>query len=140
MWKRGQATWEEYRDLVRGCREATGKSKAHLELNLARGVKDNKKGCFKHICYRRKTKENVGPLLNEVGALVTKDKGKAELLNASFASAFTAKTSPLESLTLETREELWRNEDFPLVEEDQLRDLLGKLDTHKSLDPDGIHP
>ena len=84
----------------------TGKSKAHLELNLARGVKDNKKGFFKYISCRRKVKENVGPLLNEVGALVTKDTEKAELLNAFFASVFTAKTSPQESLTLETGEEL----------------------------------
>ncbi|KFV78543.1 hypothetical protein N308_15395, partial [Struthio camelus australis] len=28
----------------------------------------------------------------------------------------------------------------PLVEEDQLRDHLGKLDTHKSMGPDGMHP
>ena len=94
MWKRGQATWEEYRDIVRGCREAMGKSKAHLELNLARGVKDNKKVFFKYINSGRKTKENIGPLLNDVGALVTKGTEKAEVLNAFFASVFTAKTSP----------------------------------------------
>ena len=82
----------------------------------------------------------MGPLVNEVGALVAKDTQKAELLNAFFASAFTAKTSPLESLSFGTREEIWRNEDFPLVEEDQVRDLLGKLDTHISMDLDGIHP
>ena len=139
MSKRGQATWEEYRDIVRGCREVTGKSQTHLEFNLARGAKDNKKGCFKYIKSRRKRKENVGQLLNEAHDLVTKDTEKAELLNAFFASVFTAKTSPLESLTFRTREEICRNEDFPLVEEDQIRDLLGKLDSHKSTEPDGIY-
>ncbi|KGL75218.1 hypothetical protein N309_13708, partial [Tinamus guttatus] len=28
----------------------------------------------------------------------------------------------------------------PLVEEDWVRDYLGKLDTHKSMGPDGMHP
>ncbi|XP_068809548.1 uncharacterized protein [Struthio camelus] len=138
MWKRGQATWEEYRDVVRVCRDATRKTKAHLELNLARDVKDNKKGFFKYITSKRKTRENVGLLLNGAGALVTKDIEKAELLNAAFASGFTAKASPQEFQTLGTREEGRRKEDSPLVEEDQVRDL--KLDIHKSMGPDGMHP
>ena len=57
MWKEGQATWEEYRNVVRTCREAMRKAKAHLELNLARDVKDNKKGFFKCISSKRKTRE-----------------------------------------------------------------------------------
>ena len=70
-WKEGQATWEEYRNVVRACRDATRKVKFHLELNLASDVKDNKKSFFKHISSKWKTRENVGPLLNEVGVLVT---------------------------------------------------------------------
>jgi len=49
MWKEGQATEEEYSNIVRVCRDATRKAKVHLELNLARDVKDNKKGFFKYI-------------------------------------------------------------------------------------------
>jgi len=37
MWKEGQATWEEYRNVVRACRDATRKAKAHLEPNLCLG-------------------------------------------------------------------------------------------------------
>ncbi|GAB0207557.1 mitochondrial enolase superfamily member 1 [Grus japonensis] len=33
-----------------------------------------------------------------------------------------------------------QKEDFPLIEEDQVREHLGKLDTHKSMGPDGMHP
>ncbi|GAB0208992.1 mitochondrial enolase superfamily member 1 [Grus japonensis] len=140
MWKKGLPTWEEYRNVVRECRDATRKAKAHLELNLAGEVKDNKKGFFKYISRKRKTRENVGPLLNEVGALVMEDTEKAELLNAFFASVFTAKASPQETQTLEVGEKVQRKEDLPLVEEDQVREHLGKLDIHKSTGPDGMHP
>jgi len=68
MWKEGQATWEEYRNVVKACRDATRKAKVHLELNLARDFKDNKKSFFKHLSSKRKARDNVGPLLNEVGA------------------------------------------------------------------------
>ena len=77
MRKEGQATWQEYRKIVRACREATTKAKARLELNLARHVKD-KKDFFKYISSKWKTRENVSPPLNEVGALVTEDREKVE--------------------------------------------------------------
>ena len=70
MWKKGLATWEEYRSVVRVCRDATRKAKAHLELNLARHDKENK-DFFKHISSKRKTGDTVGPLLNNEVALVT---------------------------------------------------------------------
>ena len=94
MWKERQATWEEYRNIVRACREKTMKAKVHLALNLARDVKDNTKSFLKYISSERQTRENVGLLLNEVGAQVMEDTEKAELLNASFASVFTAKAGP----------------------------------------------
>ncbi|PKU34197.1 rna-directed dna polymerase from mobile element jockey-like [Limosa lapponica baueri] len=140
MWKKGLAAWEKYRSAVRVCRDVTRKAKACLELNRARDIKDNKKGFFKCISRKRKTRENVGPLLNEVGALVTEDAEKAELLNAFFASVFTPKAGPQEPQTLEVGERAWSKEDSPLIEEDWVRDHLGKHDTHRSMGPDGMHP
>ena len=64
------------------------------------------------------TRENVGPLLNEVSALVT-DTEKAELPNALLQSL-----PPRPVLCSQTPEgrEVWRKEDFPLVEEGYVRD------------------
>ena len=59
---------------------------------------------LKYINSKRKTRENVGPLLNEVVALVTGDTKKAEILNTFFASVSNAKTSHQEFQTLEVRE------------------------------------
>lgn len=81
MWKKGQDYWEEYRDIVRICRNMTRMDNGHLELNLARNFMDNKKVFFKNINSKRKTRENVGSLLNGVGALLMKGTEKAELLN-----------------------------------------------------------
>ncbi|PKU43539.1 glycerol kinase [Limosa lapponica baueri] len=127
-WKKGLTTWEEYTNAIRVCRDETRKAKASLELNVARDIKVN-----------RKTRENVGPLLNETGAMVTEDAEKAELLNAFFASVFTAQASPQESQTLEVTEKVWTKEDFPLVEEDQVREQLNKLDICKSMRSGGMN-
>jgi len=110
-----------------------------LELNLARDVKDNKMGFFKYISSKQKTRDNVGPLLNEVSVLVTEDAEKVELLNACFSSVFSAKAGPQEFQALEVREEACRNDNPPLVEEDCMREHLSNLDTHKSMCPNRRH-
>ena len=43
LWKKEWATQKEYKDVVKMCREKIRKVKAQLELNLAAGVKRNKK-------------------------------------------------------------------------------------------------
>jgi len=77
-------------------------------LNLSRHIKDNKKGFFRYIRSKWKTRENVRLLLNKMGLLVTEDAEKVKLLNAAFASVFRAKSGPQESQAVEVREEAFR--------------------------------
>ncbi|GAB0209810.1 mitochondrial enolase superfamily member 1 [Grus japonensis] len=137
-WKQGQVAWEEYRETVRAARDQVRKAKALIELNLARDVKDNKKSFYRYVSEKRRTRENVGPLQNETGDLVTQDMEKAEVLNDFFASVFTSKCLSHTAQVTEGRD--WENAEPPTVEEDQVREYLRNLKVHKSMGPDEMHP
>ncbi|CAM5131267.1 unnamed protein product [Natator depressus] len=136
-WKVGQMTREEYKNIARACRSDIRKAKSHLELQLARDVKSNKKGFFRYVSNKKKVKESVGPFLDEGGNLVTEDVEKANVLNAFFASVFTNKVS---SQTTALGSTAWGGGDQPSVEKEVVRDYLEKLDEHKSMGPDALHP
>jgi len=93
LWKKGQATQEDYKDIMRLCREKVRRAEAQLELSLATPIKDNKKCFYKYISNKRRVKENPHPLSDAGGNLVTKEEEKAEVLNAFFASVFNSKRS-----------------------------------------------
>lgn len=59
-----------------------------MELNLARNVKNNKKGFYSYIGQKRQATESKPPLANEKGELATTDMEKDEVLNEFFASVF----------------------------------------------------
>ncbi|XP_074791647.1 small cell adhesion glycoprotein [Natator depressus] len=130
-------TREEYKNIARACRNEIRRAKSHLELQLARDVKSNKKGFFRYVGNKKKAKESVGPLLNEGGNLVTEDVEKANVLNAFFASVFTNKVS---SQTAALGITAWGVDGQPSVEKEVVRDYLEKLDMHKSMGPDELHP
>ncbi|KAK4823788.1 hypothetical protein QYF61_006510 [Mycteria americana] len=101
----GRVLWDRPRE-----EDEVRKAKTQLELNLAKDVKDNKKSFYRYVDDKRKTRENVGPLLSKMWELVTRNMEKAEVLNAFFTSVFTSKTSLQEPQVPETREvpEDWR--------------------------------
>ncbi|CAM4564646.1 unnamed protein product [Lepidochelys olivacea] len=136
-WKVGHMTREEYKNIARSCRNDIRRAKSHLELQLARDVKSNKKGFFRYVGNKKKAKESVGPLLNEGGNLVTEDVEKANVLNAFFASVFTNKVSSQTAALGITK---WGRDGQPSVEIEVVRDYLEKLDVHKSMAPDELHP
>ena len=81
-------SWEEYRAVVRVCRDRIRKAKAQMELNLARDVKITRRGST-YIGRRRWAKESVPPLMKGNGELASSDTEKAEVLSECFASVFT---------------------------------------------------
>ncbi|GAB0202857.1 mitochondrial enolase superfamily member 1 [Grus japonensis] len=137
-WKQGQAAWEEYRETVRAARDQVRKAKALRELNLARDVKDNKKSFYRYVSDKRRTREDVGPLWNVTGDLITQNMEKAEVLNDFFASVFTGTCLSHTAQVTEGRD--WENAELPTVGEDQVREYLRNLKLHKSMGPDELHP
>ncbi|GAB0178597.1 hypothetical protein GRJ2_000325000 [Grus japonensis] len=116
--KQGQVAWEKYRETVQAAREQVRKAKALIEISPARDVKDNKKSFYRYVSDKRRTRENVGPLRNETGDLVTQNMEKAEVLNDFFASFFTGKCLSHTAHVTEGRD--WENAEPPTVGEDQV--------------------
>lgn len=116
-----------YRDVVRLGREKT--RKANLELNLAATIKDNTKSFYKYIGNKSRAKKRIHPLLDAGGRIVSGDVEKAEELNAYEDIQFPE----LEVSDGELSE-------APITQEEMVRDQLCQLDTHNSMDPDGMHP
>ncbi|GAB0205311.1 mitochondrial enolase superfamily member 1 [Grus japonensis] len=97
-----------------------------------------KKSFYRYVSDKRRTRENVGPLRNEMGELVTQDMEKAEVLNDFFALVFTGKCLSHTAQVAEGRD--WENAEPPTVGEDQVREYLRNLKVHKSMGPDELHP
>lgn len=122
---------EERRNIVRTCRDVTRKARVHLELNLARNIKESKEGFFKYISDKRKTRK-CG-FIAEWGGF-SGDEGKHGVIECL----------PCFRRPALRNSRCWRKERksclLPLLKEDQDRDYLGKLDTHKSMVSNGVQP
>ncbi|GAB0175842.1 mitochondrial enolase superfamily member 1 [Grus japonensis] len=111
------------------------RAKAQLELNLATAIKDNTKCFYKCIDSKRRAKENLHPLLDAGGNIVTKDEEKAEVLHAFFASVLNSKAScSLGTQPPELEDRDGEQSEAPITQ----GEMVG--DTHKPMGPDGIHP
>ncbi|PKU45921.1 rna-directed dna polymerase from mobile element jockey-like [Limosa lapponica baueri] len=108
------------------------------QITQLQNVKDNKKGFYGYIGNKRKTRENVGPLLNEMGDLVTQDIEKAVRTLPS-PQCLLARSS-FRNTRSQRPGEVWNKEDIMLADNDQVREYLSRLGIHKYMGPDGMHP
>lgn len=78
-------------------------------------AEDNKK-IFVQISNKRRAKENIHPLLDVRGNVVTKDEEKAEVLNAFLASGFNNKTSCFKRTQPPEVEDIdWEQNEAPII-------------------------
>lgn len=75
------------------CREKIRRTKAQIEMSLDMAVKGNEKYFFKYFSNKRRTNENLHPLVDAGGKIVREDDKNAEVLNVFFASVFDSSTS-----------------------------------------------
>lgn len=85
---------------------------------------------------KRKTRENVGSPISGAGDHVTKNMERSMFLITFYALVFTGKICLQESWA---PEKVWNKDDLPLVEEDQVREHLNRLDIQKSMGSDRMH-
>lgn len=64
LWKKRQAIQEDYKDLGSLCRKKIRRTKDELEFNLAAAIKDNKTCFYQYISNKRRSKEDLHPLLD----------------------------------------------------------------------------
>ena len=109
-------------------------------MKLAGVVSGNKKGFFRYVNSKRRSKENIGPILVEDGHLTNRDEEKVEAFNAFFASVFNNNDRPWAAQSPELEDHECGNSDFPFVDTEIVRDQLYQPNVHKPMGPDGIPP
>ncbi len=131
----------DYLEYAKARNQAKGACRSAVkdfEKKIAREARDNPKAFFSYAKSKLKTRSSVPDLIKPDGAIASKDRDKAELLNNFFSSVFTH-----EDLTnipdFEKRNINHPSEDL-YITPDKVKKKLRKLKPNKSPGPDGIHP
>lgn len=88
-------TWEEYIDTVCACKDRFSEAKTQLDWNLASDVNGNRRDSRRGLSSKRKTTENMSPLLNGTGNVMARRRlglrtGKVKVLH-DFTSVSTGR-------------------------------------------------
>ena len=129
----------EHKRLCREVDKLVRSAKISEEKRVASASKENPKEFFAYVNSRKPIKNNISPLKDLEGNLVTSDFEKAELMNKYFTSVFTTEelsTIPEPVIKYEGTRPLDRI-NFTL---DDVKKKIKKLNKFKAPGPDDIHP
>ena len=129
----------EHKKLCRKVDKLVRKAESNEEKRVASASKENPKEFYAYVNSRKPIKNNISPLKDSDGNLVTKDSEKAELMNKYFTSVFT-----IEDLAIIPEPTIIYRGPNPLDKIsftlDDIKKKIKKLDKFKAPGPDDIHP
>lgn len=120
------------------CRDRVRKVGVHLQLILARNVKDSKNSFFKFSS--RKRRKSVGPPVIRTGDLVKKDMEQAKVFSTFFALFFPHKICLQGSQASDISGNIWSTNNLLMVEANKSREHLNRRGIRKSMRPDAVRP
>ena len=129
----------EHKKLCREVDKLVRNAKINEEKRVASASKDNPKEFFAYVNSRKPIKNNISPLKDSEGNLITSDAQKADLMNRYFTSVFTVEDPsriPEPTIKYEGSQPLDR---INFTMEDILKKIQ-KLNKFKAPGPDDIHP
>ena len=119
--------------------KAIRRAKKDFEKKLAKESKINKKGIWKYINSKTKSKSGINNLLKEDGTLTIDDQEKAERLSSQYKDTFT--TEDLTNIPDFKQKSLLTDPLLHItITRDQVNKKLKKLRVDKSPGIDGLHP
>lgn len=105
--------WEQYKEIFPTAKKMVRKAKALAVLNLARGIKSNKKSFPGYIGNERKTRQNVAPFRRDIEDLVMQDTEKTDVFNDFLAQSSPA-SAPAKPETQKGRAEIGKMKNCPM--------------------------
>ena len=131
---------EEYIKARNKANSLLRKAKRSYERGIADDAKINPKRFWYHARRKLKCKSSIASLLEDIkntNSLKYDDKDKAEILQKQFLSVFTGETDVcIDSLPPRTHSIIEKI----ILSTKAVHEMLVKLNVHKSLGPDNIHP
>jgi Endonuclease-reverse transcriptase len=141
-WKKAKAdqlasSRSEYEEIAKALKKKIAASKKKLERNLAENKQGNGKQFRNYIKQRTRSRDPVGPLIQEDGTSLTEEAEIAEALNKFFAGLFTKEDKT--NLPVKEPETNQKLEKIIVTRSEVIRKIR-KLRPESAAGPDNIHP
>ena len=81
--------YDAYKDALNAATNEVRNSKRNFEHKLAQHIQSDSKSLYAHVRSKQNVRDNVGPLEDNVGNMITHGFLMAEELNMHFSSVFT---------------------------------------------------